>query len=135
MSETSPIPAGTPVPAGTPAPSGTPARAFISYAQEGDELANDVLALAQQLRRQDGIDAWIDRYEQQVPQGWRPWMTGQIARASDRHRALGGGAAGRRFDRAMRDWIAVASACVKVGSCRGRGAAGSPRPRHEHDKE
>lgn len=89
MSETSPIPAGTPVPAGTPAPSGTPVRALISYAQEGEDLANDVLALAQQLRRQDGIDAWIDRYEQQVPQGRRPWMTGQIARASDRHRALG----------------------------------------------
>lgn len=54
---------------------------FISYAQESDELANAVLALANQMRQQDGIDAWIARYEQQVPQGWRLWMTDQIARA------------------------------------------------------
>jgi hypothetical protein len=39
------------------------------------------------------------------------------------------------LDRAMGDWIAVASACGKVGSGIGWRAAGSARPRHEHNRE
>ncbi len=64
-----------------PVPATTSVRVFISYAQQSKEHANHVLALTNQLRRQDCIDAWIDQFERQVPEGWRPWMTNQIKRA------------------------------------------------------
>ncbi|MCI0354997.1 MAG: SUMF1/EgtB/PvdO family nonheme iron enzyme [Acidobacteria bacterium] len=57
-----------------------PPRVFISYAQESDAHARWVLGLAARLRK-DGLDAWIDQYEQFPPKGWRPWMTEQIERA------------------------------------------------------
>jgi len=56
-------------------------RVFISYAQESDAHAAWVLALASRLRG-DGLDAWIDQYDQFPPNGWRLWMTEQIERAT-----------------------------------------------------
>jgi hypothetical protein len=39
-----------------------------------------VLALADRLRG-DGVDAWIDRYEQAPPEGWPRWILAQVERA------------------------------------------------------
>lgn len=57
-------------------------RIVLSYAQESDSHAAwvSVLALANRLRN-EGVDAWIDWYEQFPPDGWRRWMTGQRAAA------------------------------------------------------
>ena len=54
-------------------------RVFISYAHS-DVHAPMVLDLADRLRA-DGIDAWIDQYEQSPPDGWRIWMEHQLSAA------------------------------------------------------
>ncbi|MEN0068329.1 MAG: toll/interleukin-1 receptor domain-containing protein [Myxococcota bacterium] len=73
-------------PTATPEPSTEPAeprpRVFISYAHEpnaADHPAH-VLDLAQRLRA-DGVDAWIDRFEQPDVE-WAQWMARQVERAN-----------------------------------------------------
>lgn len=55
----------------------SPARVFISYSHDSPEHCDQVLALAQQLRR-DGIDAWVDQFEESPGQGWPLWCVRQI---------------------------------------------------------
>jgi SEFIR domain len=53
-------------------------RVFISYSHDSTEHAEVVLALAQRLR-QDGVDAWIDQYENGTPEeGWPRWMLNRL---------------------------------------------------------
>lgn len=53
-------------------------RVFISYSHDSAEHAEAVLALAQRLR-QDGLDAWIDQYENGTPEeGWPRWMLNRL---------------------------------------------------------
>jgi len=46
----------------------SPVRAFISYSYDSPEHCEQVLALAQQLRR-DGIDAELDQFEEAQSRG------------------------------------------------------------------
>ncbi len=55
-------------------------RVLISYAHESDAHEARVLDLAQSLRRR-GVDAWIDRFEGVVPEGWPGWMRRQVEKA------------------------------------------------------
>jgi hypothetical protein len=52
-------------------------RVFISYSHESPEHRDRVLELADQLRA-DGIDAVIDQYIQDPPEGWPAWCAAQI---------------------------------------------------------
>jgi hypothetical protein len=53
-------------------------RVFISYSHDSREHTKAVLALAQRLR-QDGVDAWIDQYENGTPEeGWPRWMLNRL---------------------------------------------------------
>ena len=53
-------------------------RVFISYSHDSAEHAEAVLALAQRLR-QDGVDAWIDQYENGTPEErWPRWMLNRL---------------------------------------------------------
>jgi SEFIR domain len=53
-------------------------RVFISYSHDSTEHTKAVLALAQRLR-QDGVDAWIDQYENGTPEeGWPRWMLNRL---------------------------------------------------------
>jgi hypothetical protein len=53
-------------------------RVFISYSHDSSEHAKAILALAQRLR-QDGVDAWIDQYENGTPEeGWPRWMLNRL---------------------------------------------------------
>lgn len=52
-------------------------RVFISYSHDSDDHRRRVLELSNRLRR-DGVDCWIDRYEQAPPEGWPNWMRRQI---------------------------------------------------------
>jgi hypothetical protein len=55
-----------------------PPKVFISYSHDSTEHAEAVLALAQRLR-QDGVDAWIDQYENGTPEeGWPRWMLNRL---------------------------------------------------------
>lgn len=55
---------------------------FISYSHDSEEHKARVLALAERLR-QDGIDAWLDQYENGTPeQTWPRWMMDQLDRAA-----------------------------------------------------
>ena len=55
-----------------------PVRVFLSYSHDSDEQR--ARELAERLRS-DGVDAWLDRYEQAPPEGWPRWMIGQLERA------------------------------------------------------
>jgi hypothetical protein len=56
----------------------TPAKVFISYSHDSSDHVERVLALAQRLRA-DGVDAWIDRYENATPEeGWPRWMLNRL---------------------------------------------------------
>ncbi|NOY24247.1 MAG: protein kinase, partial [Oligoflexia bacterium] len=57
-----------------------PPRVFISYSHDSPEHASIVLGWAQRLR-DDGVDAWIDRFDPWPPQGWVRWMRQQIQQA------------------------------------------------------
>jgi tetratricopeptide (TPR) repeat protein len=57
-----------------------PPRVFISYSHDNQQHRERVLALANQLRT-DGINAWLDRYEQAPPEGWPRWMERQLREA------------------------------------------------------
>jgi SEFIR domain len=53
-------------------------RVFISYSHDSTEHTEAVLALSQRLR-QDGVDAWIDQYENGTPEeGWPRWMLNRL---------------------------------------------------------
>ena len=56
-------------------------RVFISYSHDSPSHAGRVLELANRLR-QEGVDAWIDRYEPHPAQGWPHWMQEQIESAA-----------------------------------------------------
>lgn len=54
---------------------------FISYSHDSDTHAAFVLELANRLRA-DGLDCWLDRYENGAPaQGWQRWMEQRIEQA------------------------------------------------------
>ena len=55
-------------------------KVWISYSQDDEAHSERVRALSERLRG-DGIDCWIDQYEQAPPEGWRRWMDQQIERA------------------------------------------------------
>ncbi len=55
-------------------------RVLISYAHS-EVHTPAVLALADRLRS-DGLDAWIDQYEQAPPTGWRAWMEAELTSAT-----------------------------------------------------
>ena len=55
-------------------------KVFISYSHDTTQHKARVLELAQRLRG-DGIDAWIDQFEDSPPQGFPRWMQQQIAQA------------------------------------------------------
>lgn len=61
-------------------PAAGPRRVFISYSHDSAEHDERVLGLANQLRA-EGIDAWIDQFEQSPAEGWQRWMQRQIERA------------------------------------------------------
>ena len=55
-------------------------RAFVSYSHDSDEHVHEIAIMAQRLRG-EGIDAWIDKYEQSPPEGWGLWCYKQIEQA------------------------------------------------------
>jgi tetratricopeptide (TPR) repeat protein len=55
----------------------SPRRVFISYSHDSSEHCDRVLAFVQRLRG-DGIDAWIDQFEESTDQGWPLWCARQI---------------------------------------------------------
>ncbi len=55
-------------------------RVFISYSWDDEQHKERVLSLAQRLR-DDGIDAWIDRFTPFPVQGWDRWMLDEIQAA------------------------------------------------------
>lgn len=54
-------------------------RVFISYAHS-EKHSEAVRDLADRLRA-NGIDAWIDQYEQAPPAGWRAWIEAELRKA------------------------------------------------------
>jgi formylglycine-generating enzyme required for sulfatase activity len=52
-------------------------KVFISYSHDSDEHKQQVLELANSLRR-DGIDCILDLYVQAPPEGWQRWMQHQL---------------------------------------------------------
>lgn len=55
-------------------------RVFLSYSWDSDAHKQRVLAVAQRLRN-DGVDAWMDRFTTFPAEGWPRWMENEIARA------------------------------------------------------
>lgn len=53
---------------------------FFSYSHDSAEHKTRVLALCDRLRK-DGLDAQIDQYEQNPPEGWPRWTRRQIEEA------------------------------------------------------
>src|SRR5271166_2767753 len=63
-------------------PSPQPPRVFISYSHDSPQHAEQVLELAERLRK-DGTDAQIDQYVSGTPpEGWRRWMHTQVEQAN-----------------------------------------------------
>jgi len=58
-----------------------PPKVLISYSHDSAEHERRVLALANELRTQGGVDAWIDRYRPDPDEGWISWMRDHIGRA------------------------------------------------------
>ncbi len=57
-------------------------RVFISYSHDSEDHKKWVLGLAQRLR-QDGLDAWLDRFVKGQPaQGWDRWMLDELDAAA-----------------------------------------------------
>ncbi len=59
-----------------------PPKVFISYAHTTESFADKILDFSNMLRTEEYIDANIDQYEENPPQGWPRWMEEQI-RLSD----------------------------------------------------
>jgi tetratricopeptide (TPR) repeat protein len=55
-------------------------RVFISYSHDSAQHSNRVLQLANDLRG-EGVDAWLDQYEEAPLKGWPQWMVDQIREA------------------------------------------------------
>jgi tetratricopeptide (TPR) repeat protein len=55
-------------------------RVFLSYSHDSEVHRARVLQLANRLRA-EGVDAWLDRYEQAPAKGWLRWMQRQIQTA------------------------------------------------------
>ena len=55
-------------------------KVFISYSHDSDEHRRRVLDLADRLR-DDGVEAWIDQYEESFVTDWQRWMNRQIEAA------------------------------------------------------
>jgi len=55
-------------------------KVFISYSHESPEHLNRVLAFSNRLRK-EGVDCYIDQYEQWPAEGWPTWCDKQIDRA------------------------------------------------------
>lgn len=55
-------------------------RVFLCYSHDSPGHRERVLLLADRLR-QEGIDAWLDRYETHPAQGWPRWIQDEIERA------------------------------------------------------
>lgn len=56
-------------------------RVFISYSHDSDEHRENMLNLAQVLRK-EGLDAWIDQFEETTPPlSWPQWMYDEIDKA------------------------------------------------------
>lgn len=60
--------------------SNEPPRVFLSYSWDSESHKQRVLDLAQKLRN-DGIDAWLDRFTTFPPEGWPRWMEKEITGA------------------------------------------------------
>ncbi len=58
-------------------PSESPPRVLISYSHDSDEHRARVLALSNRFRS-EGINCFIDQYEQAPPKGWPTWCDDQI---------------------------------------------------------
>src|SRR5215467_13150470 len=58
----------------------TSPRVFISYSWDSESHKQRVLEFAQRLRN-DGVDAWMDRFDPFPHEGWPQWMLGEIKRA------------------------------------------------------
>lgn len=55
-----------------------PPKVFTSYSHDSSQYVERVLRFSQRLR-QDGVDSWIDQYENGVPEeGWPRWMLNRI---------------------------------------------------------
>ena len=53
-------------------------KVFISYSHDSKDHKDRILALSDQLRY-DGIDCWVDQFENNVPEiGWSQWMQKRI---------------------------------------------------------
>ncbi|HMH49654.1 MAG TPA: TIR domain-containing protein, partial [Candidatus Acidoferrum sp.] len=57
-----------------------PKRVFISYSHDSEDHKSWVLSLAERLR-DDGIDAWLDRYVVAPSEGWPRWILLQMEQA------------------------------------------------------
>lgn len=55
-------------------------RVFISYSHDSAEHKRRVLELAQRLRS-EGVDAWMDQFEDPPVEGWPRWMQHQLTQA------------------------------------------------------
>ncbi len=55
-------------------------RVFISYSHDSDEHLDLVIDLANRLR-EDGVNCWIDQFEQAPPESWPVWAERQIKKA------------------------------------------------------
>lgn len=53
-------------------------KVFISYSHDTEAFGDKVLDFSNMLRREYGIDAEIDQYEENPAQGWPMWMDEQI---------------------------------------------------------
>ena len=62
----------------------SPVRVFISYSHDSREHCDQVLALAQQLRR-DGIDAEPDQFHQDELLHWQRWCEEQLRPENSKH--------------------------------------------------
>lgn len=58
-------------------------KVFISYSWDSEEHKEQVLALADRLNDEGGIDCTIDQYVQAPPEGWARWMRQQVEENSD----------------------------------------------------
>lgn len=55
-------------------------RVFISYSHDSPSHKQRVLELAQRLRK-EGVDVWVDRFEDPPAEGWPRWMQQQLTNA------------------------------------------------------
>ena len=55
-----------------------PPKVFISYSHDSDSHKKTVVGLSQRLRL-DGVESWLDEYENGTPEeGWPRWMLNRL---------------------------------------------------------